>query len=116
AILPFDRTGKLLLIEQFRPAVGEWLLEAPAGTLERGEDPLPCAKRELIEETGFQATRWTKLGFVYTAPGFCSEKIFLYKAWDLTPKFAQADDDEVIELRKMTLSAALKAVRTGRIR
>src|SRR5206468_5168327 len=97
AILPLDAKGRVLMIRQFRPATGDWMLEIPAGTLEKGEAPLACAKRELIEEIGFAARKWKRLGAVYTAPGFCTEKIHLFKAWDLKPAFAEKDDDEHIE-------------------
>jgi ADP-ribose pyrophosphatase len=116
AILPFDEDGNVLMIRQFRPAVNGWLLEIPAGTLEAGERPLNCAKRELIEETGFAANRWQKLGAVFTAPGFCTELIHLFRAWDLKSDFAEKDDDEHIELARMSLTAIKKAVRQNKIR
>jgi len=116
AILPFDRNGNLLLIRQFRPSTGDWLLEIPAGTLEKRETPLACAKRELIEETGYSARCWDKLGEVFTAPGFCTEKIHLFKAWDLKPGFAEKDADEHIELATMSVNAVRNAIRTGKIR
>lgn len=116
AIVPFDRQGRILLIRQFRPAVNQVLLEIPAGTLEKGEAPLPCAKRELIEETGFAAKKWQRLGAVYTAPGFCSEKIHLFKAWDLKPAFAEQDEDEHIVLHPLSRDKVRKAVRSGKIR
>lgn len=115
AILPFDQRGRLMLIRQFRPAVREWLLEIPAGTLERGESPRNCAKRELIEETGFAARKWRKLGCIYTAPGYCTERIHLYEARDLRPASAQQDKDEIIELATMSLAHVRRAVRSGEI-
>lgn len=115
AIVPFDRAGRILLIEQFRPAVERKLLEIPAGTLEVGEAPLACAKRELVEETGFAARKWQRLGAVYTAPGFCSEKIHLFKAWELQPAVAEQDEDEHINVRPLSREKVRKAVRTGRI-
>ncbi len=116
AILPIDGQGRMVLIRQFRPAVRDWLLEIPAGTLEQGERPLACARRELIEETGFAARRWKKLGAVYTAPGFCTEKIHLFLAWDLKPAFAEKDEDEHIQLAVMNAATVRRAIRTGRIR
>ena len=115
AILPMDPRGQILLIRQFRPATGRWLLEIPAGTLEKGEHPLACAKRELIEETGFAARKWKKLGVIFTAPGFCTEKIHLYKAWDLVPAFAEKDEDEYIKVTRMSMSAVQCAIKSGRI-
>jgi ADP-ribose pyrophosphatase len=116
AILPFDNKGRLLLIKQFRPAVRDFLLEIPAGTLEKGEKPLACAKRELIEETGFAAKKWQALGYIFTAPGFCSERIFLFAAWDLSPAYADQDDDEhIAPPTAMTLQQVKKAVTSGKI-
>lgn len=115
AILPFDNKGRVIMIRQFRPAVGDWMLEIPAGTLEKGEQPLACAKRELIEEIGFAAKRWKKLGAVYTAPGFCTELIHLYKAWDLKSDFAEKDEDEHIELAVMSMAQVRRAVKSGKI-
>jgi ADP-ribose pyrophosphatase len=115
AIVPFDAKGRVLLIRQFRPATNGWLLEIPAGTLEKGEKPLGCAKRELVEEIGFAAKSWLKLGEIFTAPGFCSEKIHLFKAWDLKPAFAEQDEDEHIEPATMTMAEVKKAIRSGKI-
>ncbi|MBE7465728.1 MAG: NUDIX hydrolase [Planctomycetes bacterium] len=115
AIVPFDEDGRILMIRQFRPAVERFLLEIPAGTREAGESPLLCAKRELAEETGFAAESWRKLGAVYTAPGFCNEKILLYKAWDLYPKHAEQDEDEHITPVALTPAQVKQAVRKGKI-
>jgi len=115
AILPIDAKGRVLMIRQFRPATGEWMLEIPAGTLEKGEKPLACAKRELIEEIGFSAKKWKPLGAIFTAPGFCSEKIYLFKAWELKPAFAEKDEDEHIEPALMTMPEVRRAIRNGNI-
>lgn len=116
AVVPFDHRGELLLIRQFRAAARGWLLEFPAGTLEPGEAPLACARRELREETGFAARRWRRLGSIYTAPGFCTEVIHLFAARELRPAPLEQDADEWIEVVPMRLQAAMRAVRTGRIR
>lgn len=116
AIAPMDARGRLLLIRQFRPAANAWLLEIPAGTLEPGEKPLACARRELIEETGFAAKKWRKIGAVFTAPGFCSELIHLYKAWDLRAAHAEKDEDEYIRPAAMSMKDVRRAVGAGRIR
>jgi ADP-ribose pyrophosphatase len=73
-IMPQLEDSRLLLIAQYRFAVGETLLEFPAGTLEMGEEPLQCAKRELIEETGYRADHWHPMGIIYSSPGFCDEQ------------------------------------------
>jgi ADP-ribose pyrophosphatase len=77
--------GRLLLIQQYRFAVGETLLEFPAGTLEPGKAPLECAKRELIEETGYRADHWRALGMTYPSPGYCDEQQHLFMATGLVP-------------------------------
>ena len=115
AILAYDAEGRILMIRQFRPAANEWMLEIPAGTLEKGEASLKCAKRELIEETGFAARKWKKLGAVFTAPGFCSEKIHLYQASILKPAFAEQDEDEHIELAAMSTDDVRRALKKGQI-
>ncbi|MEI6231572.1 MAG: NUDIX hydrolase [Planctomycetota bacterium] len=117
AIIPFDADGNVLLIKQFRPAANDWLVEIPAGTLEKGEAPLACAKRELIEETGFAAKKWKKLGAVLLAPGYCSEVIHVFKAWDLKPATAEQDDDEHIEPPiPFSPEQLRKAIASGKIR
>src|SRR4051794_22697176 len=70
-IVPRDERGNFLMVRQFRYAVDEALLEFPAGTLELGESPLACAKREIQEEVGHAAADWLELGIIYPAPGFC---------------------------------------------
>jgi len=115
AIVPVSNDGKILMIRQFRPAIGDWLLEIPAGTLEKGEKPLACAKREIVEETGFAARKWTALGKIYPAPGFCSELIHLFVASNLRPAFAEQDEDEHIELAQMSPAQLGKALRAGEI-
>jgi len=121
AIIPFDADGNVLLIKQFRPAAQDWLVEIPAGTLEKGEAPLACAKRELIEEIGYAAKKWKKLGSVLLAPGYCTEVIHIFKAWDLKPASAEQDEDEHIEppipfspdqLRKAILSGKIHDAKT----
>ncbi|MCW8128882.1 MAG: NUDIX hydrolase [Planctomycetota bacterium] len=115
AVVPFDRRGRILTIKQFRPAVNQILLEIPAGTLEAGEQPLACARRELIEETGFAARKWQRLGAIFTAPGFCSEKIHIFKAWDLVPAFLEKDADEHIDLHPLSREQIRRQIRNGRI-
>ncbi len=116
AILPFTSADRVLMIRQFRMPVGVWIWEVPAGTLEKRETPLQCAKRELIEEVGYAARKWKKLGTIFTTPGFCTEVMHLYRAWDLTPCRGEADDDEYIRVREMSLEEVLNAARTGRLR
>ncbi|NUN50951.1 MAG: NUDIX hydrolase [Candidatus Brocadiae bacterium] len=116
AILPVTAKGTFLLIRQFRAAARGWLLEIPAGTLEAGERPLACAKRELIEETGFAARTWKRLGAIFVAPGYSNEVIHLFEASGLSPAHAEQDEDEHIELEEMTRAELRRAVARGRIR
>jgi ADP-ribose pyrophosphatase len=116
AILPFTKRGTVLFIRQWRAAARGWLLEIPAGTLEKGESPLACAKRELIEETGFAAKRWTRLGAILVAPGYTTERIHLFAARGLTPAYAAQDEDEHIAVEELTASEVRKKIRSGAIR
>ena len=105
----------LLLIHQYRHAIGRSLLEFPAGTLEPGEEPLAAAKRELIEEVGQAASQWVELGSLYPAPGFCNELQHLYLARGLAPRAARPDPDEIIEVTRMRESEVEAAIAEGRM-
>ena len=83
AIAALDAEGRLALVRQYRHPAGEWLVEIPAGRVEPGEDRLVAAQRELEEETGLHARRWSLLREFYAAPGFCSERLTLYLAREL---------------------------------
>lgn len=102
-IAALDSTGQLLLVRQYRPPAGQWLLEIPAGRVEVGEDRLAAAQRELEEETGWRARRWQLLREFYPAPGFCSELLSLYLAEDLFHAGDERrahDEDEEFELER----------------
>jgi ADP-ribose pyrophosphatase len=96
-IVPFKSPGEVIFLRQYRPAIRKYLFELPAGTRDNKEAPLTCARRELVEETGFAARRWEKLGKIYLAPGYSTEEIYIYKALDLYPALAEADHDEIIK-------------------
>ncbi|HQA08251.1 MAG TPA: NUDIX hydrolase [Syntrophomonadaceae bacterium] len=115
AIIPVDRDGTVWLVRQYRKAVEKVLLEIPAGTLEPGEDPRDCAIRELEEETGLSAATWEPILSYYSAPGFCDEQLHLYLARDLTMGDSHTDRDEFVEVVKMTLVDAYRAIFTGEI-
>jgi ADP-ribose pyrophosphatase len=115
AILPIAADGRLLLIRQWRRAVGEILIEIPAGILEKGEEAAACANRELQEETGFRAKTLVPIGSLYTAPGFCNEKIHLYLASDLEESPLPPDAHEAIDLHTVSLEEALDLIETNRI-
>jgi ADP-ribose pyrophosphatase len=98
AILPLN-DDRCKLLKQYRYAIDQYIYEAPAGTMEPGEDPLKTAHRELIEETGFSARTIIQKGFIYTTPGYTDEKIFLFEARNLSPsREYEKDDDEIIEV------------------
>ncbi|MBI4216378.1 MAG: NUDIX hydrolase [Chloroflexi bacterium] len=105
AIVPVDAQGRVLLVRQFRYAVGESLLEIPAGGVDPGETPEACARRELAEETGFAPGRLELLGQMYATPGISNEDFFIYLATGLEPSAPHApDEDEAIALERVPLA------------
>lgn len=121
AIVPVTTDGHVLLVRQFRAAMGADLLEVPAGTLEPGEAPEACARRELVEETGHAAARWEPLGRFYVAPGYTTEVIHLFLARDLRPAPAGSEgedlrDEEDLRVEAVPLADARRRVETGEIR
>jgi ADP-ribose pyrophosphatase len=109
------RDPGILLIRQYRYAATKFLLELPAGRLEPGERALAGAKRELIEETGYRAKRWSKLVSYFASPGFLSEAMHILLAEDLTLGAAAPEEDEKIELCMTPLSKVLRMIRAGEI-
>ena len=109
------RDPDVILIRQYRHAAGQYLLELPAGRIEPGERPLTAAKREMIEETGFRARKWTLLTRYYASPGFLGEWMQIYLAEDITAGEAQPEADEDIELMRMPLSEAMRLVAANQI-
>ena len=116
-ILPVFDDGVVLLVRQYRYPVGEELLELPAGTLEPAEDPLDCAGRELIEETGFAARSFTPLGRFYAAPGYTDETLHAMLATGLhRVGEANPDPDEIIDVEMLDRAEVLRRIETGEIR
>ena len=109
------RNPTLLIERQYRYAAGQFLLELPAGRMEPGEKPLAAAKRELIEETGFRARKWTPLTRYFASPGFLSEQMLVYLAEDLYPGKAEPEEDEKIELLHIPLRDLLADIDAGKI-
>ena len=105
----------ILLIRQHRHAAGKFLLELPAGRIEPGEEYIGAAKRELIEETGYRAARWSKHTSYYASPGFLSEAMNIVLAEDLTLGDAAPEEDERIEIRMTPLSEVLRMIHNGEI-
>lgn len=107
---------RILLARQYRYSAGDYLWELPAGRIDEGEDSLAASKRELIEETGYSASRWKKALFFYPSPGFLNETMALYLAEGLQRGKARPEEDEMISKRLFPLSSAVSMVMRGKIR
>lgn len=115
-VVPITAGGEVLLVRQYRYAVGEALLECVAGTREAGEDPAECAAREIQEEAGVRAGKLTRLAEFYTAPGFCTEKLHLFLAEELTESRLPGDEDEEIDVVRLPLAEAVAMAQRGEFR
>jgi ADP-ribose pyrophosphatase len=115
AVLPVLPDGRILLIRQFRPAIGEMIYEIPAGRLEPGESAQDCAGRELMEEAGYVAKTLLPLGGFWSTVGFCDEYIHLFLGRDLVVAEQNLEPDEVIDLCPMPLAEALEKLNNGEI-
>ena len=114
-IVPVFDDGTIALVRQYRHPAVRYLLEAPAGTLRRGEAPEEGAKRELEEELGVVSGRLEKLSEFFVSPGFCEEKMWVYLATELTDTMQQLDDDEILAVVRIPFSQALSMITTGEI-
>ena len=114
-IIPVDDQGNLLFVRQYRHAAGMDLLELPAGTLDEGEAPEACARREVREETGMAAGLLVHLGGFYLAPGYSTEYMHVYLATELHPDPLEADADEFLTVESIPLGTALASARRGEI-
>jgi ADP-ribose pyrophosphatase len=114
-VVALDADGAVLLVKQFRSALGMHLLEIPAGTLGADEDVHACAFRELQEETGYSAQHMEPLYAFYSSPGFSNERIWLFLATGLSPGPQNVESDELIEVVKVPLERALEMVAAGEI-
>jgi ADP-ribose pyrophosphatase len=115
AIVPFFDDGRVLLERQFRYPHGREFIEVPAGKLEPGEPHLDTAKRELLEETGYVAQEWTRLGVIHTAIAYTDEAIELFVARKLTLQTRNLDQGEFLETFAVPFDQAVAMVRDGRI-
>ena len=115
AIIAIDDEGNVLLVSQFRKAVEKELLEIPAGGMEPGEDPVTTVSREMQEETGYLPRKVESLGGFYSAPGYCTEYLYLYLATDLVPSQLFAEDTEGIRLVRVPLHQIPELIASGRI-
>ena len=114
-MMPVDRRGRILLVRQYRLAARKFMWELPAGTVDPGERPLQTARRELAEETGYRAKKWTKLAEFHPSPGFLTEKMTIYVATELTAGESKPMDDERIETRWFTAREIDGMIQAGQI-
>jgi len=112
-LIPIDTHGQILFVRQYRHSVGMDLLELPAGTLEKGEDPEVCAHREVREETGMSAASLVKIGEFFLAPGYSTEYMYIYLATNLIPDPLPGDEDEFITVETITSSRIPELISQG---
>lgn len=115
AMIPIDADGKILFVRQYRHAARRRLLELPAGTLEEGEPVEDTAQREMREEVGMAPGKLTKLAEFFLAPGYSTERMHIFVAEQLSPEKLPGDEDEDLEIERLTLDEAFAAIRSGKI-
>lgn len=115
AIVPLSDNEEVILLKQYRHAIGKYIWEIPAGTCDGSEDPLVCAKRELTEETGFSASFWDYLGVITPVPGYSDEKINIYLARKLIAATQNLDQDEFIEIYHVPFQQVIEMIIKGEI-
>ena len=115
SVVALGEDGCIPLVRQFRYPFQTQLWELPAGKLEPGEEPLPAAMRELSEETGLEAERWTELCMLYATPGYCTEKLYLYLAEGLHQGTAHPDPNEFLDVARVPLDEVLAMISRGEI-
>ena len=115
AIVPIDKDGKIVFVRQYRHPVNDMMLEIPAGVMEKGEEPLECASRELEEEIGYKCKNLEHLLDIYGAVGICDEKIYIYLAEELEEGKQNFDEDEFIEVERYTPEEAVDMIYSGLI-
>jgi ADP-ribose pyrophosphatase len=114
-MMAVDDKKRILLVRQFRLPAGKELWELPAGKLDEGEKPLQAAKRELVEETGYRAKKWTRLVSFYPSPGYVQEKMTIFLAEDLTAGEATPMEDERIEVEWFKRKQIERMIEDGEI-
>jgi ADP-ribose pyrophosphatase len=114
-VIPLLASGEVVIERQFRYPMARAMIEYPAGKIDAGEQPLGCAQRELLEETGYRAGRWSYLGGLHNAIGYSDEKIEMFLAEDLQFEGARLDAGETLEVFTMPWPDVLEHVRDGRI-
>lgn len=115
AIAACPQPGQLVLVRQYRHAIGKWLWEIPAGTADGNETPIEGARRELAEETGYRAARLREIAWFYVTPGFCNERVHLVLAEDLSAGEQALDPDEAIDAQVFSLDDVRTMAERGEI-
>lgn len=115
ACLPFMGGKEIILIRQYRYPVRREIFEIPAGIIERGENPEDAVRRELLEETGYSSNNIEYIVNFYTSPGYSTESLYLYFAYNLKKEIPKPDYDESISLKLLPLSESLVMIKEGRI-
>ena len=115
AIVPAYKNDRVILIKQYRHAVGDYIWEIPAGALDADETPLECAQRELSEETGYSASIWQDMGVITPLPAYSDEQIHMFLAINLTPSKQSLDKDEVLSVHEIMVPKALQMIYRGEI-
>lgn len=116
AIVPMVNQDQIILIKQYRHTLRDYIWEIPAGTRSPDETALTCAKRELIEETGYSAGKWIELFEITPVPGYSDERIQLFLATDMEAAQQNLDKDEMLNVHKIHFDEALNMIRRGDIR
>jgi ADP-ribose pyrophosphatase len=114
-ILPIDSEGQIWFVRQYRHPAGVEILELPAGTLEEGEDPATCARREIQEEIGMGAASLQKLGEFFLAPGYSTEYMYVFLALNLSPSSLPQDEDEFLSVERFPIDQVLEKAKKGGI-
>jgi ADP-ribose pyrophosphatase len=114
-MMALDDRKRILLVRQYRLPAGKYLWELPAGKLDEGESALQAARRELIEETGYRARKWTRLASFFVSPGYVQERMTIYLAEDLTEGKATPMDDERIEAQWFKRKQVAKMIESGEV-
>ena len=115
AIIPLSDKNTVILLKQYRHAIGDYIWEIPAGTFKPNEEAIVCAQRELAEETGYLANEWQKLGEIMPLPGYSDERIHLFLAMDLVLTDQNLDRDEMLDVHEIEIDNALKMIYQGDI-
>lgn len=116
AVVPVTEHGEVIMVRQYRYPVEEILWEIPAGKLDQGEDPEHCVRRELLEETGVVAANIYKIFSIYSSPGFSNEILHIYGAENLTYQKQKLDEDEFVEVERVSIDKALQMISEGKIK